>query len=246
VALEVVRVGSGPRVVLVHGSVIDGSRTFRHQLELAQRWELWIPNRPGFGQSPALARGDFEAEAPLMADLLGDGAHLIGHSYGAVIALFAAALRPEAVKSLVVSEPGALRFAAGHPEVDRMIAQGQELYRLRERIPPHRFLELFRSGAHSDHKTPDELPDWLERGARHVRGERPPWEADVPLDRLAAATFPKLVISGGHSPAFDAVCDALADSIGAKRAVVEGRRHTIPGTGAPYNDLVEAFLTGAG
>jgi pimeloyl-ACP methyl ester carboxylesterase len=44
----------------------------------------------GFAASPPLARGDFEAEAPLIAELLGDGAHLVGHSYGAVIALLAA------------------------------------------------------------------------------------------------------------------------------------------------------------
>ena len=31
----------------------------------------------------------------------------------------------------------------------------------------------------------------------------------IPLDRLASAGFPVLVVSGGHSAAFDAVCDAL-------------------------------------
>ena len=39
--------------------------------------------------------------------------------------------------------------------------------------------------------------------------ERSPVEAVIPLDELAAAPFPKLVISGGHSAAFDAVCDVL-------------------------------------
>jgi hypothetical protein len=33
---------------------------------LAQRWSLVMPNRPGFGESPPLARGDFELEAPLV------------------------------------------------------------------------------------------------------------------------------------------------------------------------------------
>ena len=70
-----------------------------------------IADRPGFGASPPLERGDFELEAPLFAELLGDGAHLVGHSYGAVIALLAAAERPEAVLSLTVSEPGALKLA---------------------------------------------------------------------------------------------------------------------------------------
>lgn len=228
--LEVLRLGRGPRVVLVHGSIVPGERTWRHQLELAERWTLWIPNRPGFGESPPLPRGDFEAEAPLIADLLGDGAHLVGHSYGAVIALFAAAVRPEAVLSLTVSEPGA-------HGVDR-----QELYRRRHEIPPRDFMLLFRSGVNSTRETPDELPDWLERGARHVREERPPWEADVPLERLAAAQFPSLVISGGHSDAFEVVCDTVAAALGAERAVIPGRGHTIPATGAPYNERLERFL----
>jgi pimeloyl-ACP methyl ester carboxylesterase len=241
--LDVERVGTGPPVVLVHGSIVDARRTWRRQLELADDWALCIPNRPGFGASPPLARGDFEAEAPLMAELLGDSAHLVGHSYGAVIALLAAAARPEAVRSLTVSEPGSLRVAAGDPAVDAMIAQGDELFRRRGELTPRRFVQLFRSGAHSARETPDELPDWLERGARLAMEERPSWEAEVPLDDLAAARFPKLVISGDHSPAFEAVCDVLAARTGAERALIRGRDHTIPSTGEPYNQRLRAFLT---
>src|SRR5262245_41131798 len=126
--LYVTRLGEGPSVLLVHGSVVGAELTWRKQHELAERWRLIIPDRPGFGESPPLERGDFEAEAPLFAELLGNGAHLVGHSYGAVIALLAAAIRPEAVRSLTVSEPGSLRVAAGVPEVDELIANGERLY----------------------------------------------------------------------------------------------------------------------
>jgi len=53
--LDVKRVGSGPPVVLVHGSVVGADRTWRRQLELAGEWSLIVPNRPGFGASPPLA-----------------------------------------------------------------------------------------------------------------------------------------------------------------------------------------------
>jgi hypothetical protein len=109
-------------------------------------------------------------------------------------------------------------------------------------IAPAQFVRLFRSGVHSAHETPDALPPWLERGAMHAARERRPWEAEVPLDALASAAFPRLVISGSHSPAFEAVCDVLAGRIGAERAVLAGRGHTMPSLGAPYNALVEAFL----
>jgi pimeloyl-ACP methyl ester carboxylesterase len=242
--LDVLRLGEGPPVVLVHGSIVGAERTWRHQRVLAEHWSLRLPNRPGFAGSPPLPRGDFEVEAPLIAELLEDGAHLVGHSYGAVIALLAAAERPEAVRSLAVSEPGSLRVAAGDPVVDATIAQGEELYRRRGEFSPQDFVRLFRSGLHSAHETPEVLPDWLERGARHVMEERPPWEADIPLDRLAATSFPKLVISGNHSPAFERMCDVLAERLGARRKVIEGRGHTIPATGAAYNQCLHDFLSG--
>ena len=207
--LDITYVGTGPRVVLVHGSVI-GRHTWHRQAELAEHWALTLPNRPGFGASPSLPRGDFEAEAPLIAELLGDGAHLVGHSYGAVIALYAAALRPEAVRSLTVSEPGCFRVAASDARVAAQIANGE-----------------------------------LLQGARLLMSERPPWEADPPLSLLRTTGFAKLVISGGHSSVFEAVCDAVADGLQARRTVIAGRGHTIPATGAPYNEVLHAFLTEA-
>ena len=134
--LEVERLGAGPSVVLVHGSVVGAARTWRHQRPLADEWTLVMPNRPGFGASPPLERGDFEAEAPLMAAFLQDGAHLAGHSYGAIIALYAAALTPASVLSLTVSEPGCLRLAAGDPQVDEQIAHGELLYEHAAELSP--------------------------------------------------------------------------------------------------------------
>jgi pimeloyl-ACP methyl ester carboxylesterase len=239
------RLGQGPPIVFVHGDIVGPELTWRKQRELAERWTLIIPSRPGFGESPSLERNDFEVEAPMFADLLDDGAHLVGHSYGAVIALLAAAQRPEAVRSLTVSEPGCLRVAAGTPIVDEMIANGERLFRESERIPDEMFLRLFRGGAGSAYGTPEQLPDELLHGVQLLKRERPSWEAEIPLGRLAAADFPVLVLSGGHSPAFEAVCDALAKGLSAEREVISGRGHTVPSTGPPYNERLEAFLISA-
>jgi pimeloyl-ACP methyl ester carboxylesterase len=244
--LDVERLGSGPQLVLVHGSIVDATRSWRAQRVLAHRWSLVIPNRPGFGCSPPLPRGDFDQEAPMIAELLGDGAHLAGHSYGAVIALLAAGLRPDAVLSLTVSEPGLLRLAAGEPTADAMLEQGELMYRAGPTIGPAAFLRAFRAGVHSAHETPDVLPEWLERGAMLAAHERPPWEAEPPLDQLARAPFPKLVISGGHSPVFEAVCDRLAERLGAERRILTGRQHTIPTLGGPYNECLEEFMIRTG
>jgi hypothetical protein len=63
------------------------------------------------------------------------------------------------------------------------------------------------------------------------------------LSLLRTTAFSKLVVSGGHSLVFEAVCDALADGLQARRTVIAGRGHTIPATGAPYNEVLHAFLT---
>jgi pimeloyl-ACP methyl ester carboxylesterase len=243
--LQVSRLGEGPPVVLVHGSVVGAERTWRHQLPLAERFSLVIANRPGFGESPPLQRGDFQAEAPLFAELLGDGAHLVGHSYGAVIALFAAALRPDAVRSLVVSEPGCLQVAAHDARAAAQLANGRRLYEHAAQLTPMDFLQAFRGGVGSTHETPAQLEGELLQGVRLLMRERAPWEADPPLAALRGEKFPKLVISGGHSHVFESVCDTVAQRIGAQRSQVAGRKHTIPATGAPYNELLERFLADA-
>jgi len=55
---------------------------------------------------------DFEEDARDIAALLCDGAHLVGHSYCAIGALYAAALRPQAVRSLMVAKLRGLDIAA--------------------------------------------------------------------------------------------------------------------------------------
>ena len=72
--------------------------------------------------------------------------------------------------------------------------------------------------------------------------ERLPSEAEIPLDELAAAPFPKLVVSGAHSEAFDAVCDVLEQRLGAERAVLPGAGHAVQLVGEPFNEVLADFV----
>ena len=56
--------------------------------------------------------------------------------------------------------------------------------------------------------------------------------------------FPKTVMSGGHSAGFDAMCDDLAERIGASRAVAAGAGHEVQFTGRPVNELLLALWRG--
>jgi pimeloyl-ACP methyl ester carboxylesterase len=240
--VHVETVGSGPRVVLVHGSVGSGWSTWWAQRPLAERFTLVVPDRPGTPPNPPVEHVDFEEQAPLVADLLEDGAHLVGHSYGGVISLYAAALRPGAVRSLAVIEPPAFGLARGHPAVDRLVEELAALWDQAESMEPAAFLSEFSSRIIGRHIPPTtELPPDVEQGVRTLMVERHPWEADPPLDELARAPFPKLVVTGGHSEAFDAVCEMLVERLGAEHAELPGAAHNAqqaPG----FNELLAAFL----
>ena len=228
----------------MHGSVGGGEATWLAQRPLAERWTLVIPDRPGFGAGPLVERVDFEVDAPIVAELFADGVHVVGHSYGGVVCLLAASQRPEAVRSLTVVEPPAFGVARGDPAADAFVAEATDLWEVGPDEPAE-FLRAFLSLVGSSIALPDPLTPELERGARLLLVERPPWEAEIPLDALAAAPFPKLVVSGAHHPAFDAVCDVLEQRLGAERAVIPGAGHGVQRTGAPFNERLEAFLRSA-
>jgi pimeloyl-ACP methyl ester carboxylesterase len=231
------------RVVLVHGSIANGEMTFRPVAPLAERLELVIPNRSGYPPNPPLERIDFEDQVLELEPLLHDGAHLVGHSYGGVISLLLAARRPEAVRSLTVSEPPAFGIARGDPAVDRLVAELDSFFAAGP-YEPADYLRGFLAIVGSAMHVPDPLPPELEQGARAAMVERSPVEAQIPLDDLAKAPFWKLVISGAHNAAFDAVCDVLEERLGAERAVMPGAGHGVPR--APgYGDRLAAFISAA-
>ena len=228
------------RVVLVHGSGGNAESAWAPLEALSDRFELVAPNRSGYPPGPLLERIDFEEQADELVPLLQDGAHLVGHSYGGLVALFMAARRPEFVLSLAVSEPPAFALGRGNREVEQLVERLE--HSRRELQEPREFAAAFLGLVGSSAELPDPLPPDAEQSIRATMAERSPLEAELPLDELAATSFRKLVVSGAHHPAFDAVCDLLERRLGAERAVLPGASHSIPR--APgYAALLEEFLS---
>ena len=234
----------GSEVLLVHGSVMNGEMTWAEQRPLADRWRLVVVDRRGYFPNPPADHEDFAEDVPDVIELLGDGAHLVGHSYGGVISLLAAAQRPELVRSLTVIEPPAFSVALDSPEVAAFVA-GMRPYWLHGPRDPESFLRGFLEMVGSSAQLPSPLPPPLLQNAKLLMVERLPTEAAIPLETLREAPFPKLVVSGAHSRIFDAVCDVLERELGAERAVIPGAGHSVPRTGSPFNNRVEAFLSAA-
>jgi pimeloyl-ACP methyl ester carboxylesterase len=229
------------RLVLVHGSVLGGRGTWGAQRPLADRFDLVVLDRPGFPPNPPVDRIDFEPDAAWVAKLLREGDHVVGHSYGGVISLLAAAARPEVLGSLTVIEPPATRVALDVPAVAAFAESGAALWAHGPTHDPEAFLRAFLAAVGSEYDPPSPLPPELEQAARGLAGERGPWEAEIPLDALAAAPFPKLVVSGAHHLAFDAICDRLEAELDAERLVLPGYGHTAQRHPA-FNDALADFV----
>jgi pimeloyl-ACP methyl ester carboxylesterase len=108
--------GSGDRVVFVHGSLATGAEEWEAQRPLADEGlRLVVFDRRGYGRSPLATGEDFLVDADDIVELMGDGAHLVGHSYGGLGAMIAAARRPDVTKSLTLLEAPALVSADDAP-----------------------------------------------------------------------------------------------------------------------------------
>jgi pimeloyl-ACP methyl ester carboxylesterase len=257
--LNVVVWGRGERVVCVHGSLSWGTFAFRAQRPLADRHSLLLPDRRGYGASAASGPANFDVDADDAA-VLGDGAHLVGHSYGAVVALLAAARRPEAVRTLTVVEPAALASTRGDAAVEELIETLSNVNAAAASLTPAefvlRFLEALGYRRGVDMPERPKLTPESTRAARATMTERPPWHAEIPLDALASARHKVLVVSGRWDNlaagewalgrrAFGAVCDTLTQALDARRVIIDGWAHGCQYSGKPFNEALRSFWESA-
>ncbi len=219
-------------MVLLHGSVTNAALSWGSQATLADRFELVVPNRPGFPPNPPVDRVDFDDDARWLESILQPGDHLVGHSYGGVIALLAAPRLPLA--SLTLIEPPAFDVARDDPAVERWLEVAAALPRDSVRA----YLEAFLLHVGAPFPLPDPLPPDLQQGAEAFYSERRPDEAEIPL---APLPYPVLVVTGDHEPAFEAVADVLCARLGAERLVLRGAGHAVQ-RARGFNQALEAFI----
>jgi pimeloyl-ACP methyl ester carboxylesterase len=110
VRLAYQKLGEGPDVILVHGLATNRAFWFmRVARQLRQRFTVTTYDLRGHGASDMPPSGygvaDMSDDLAGLMDALGiERAALVGHSYGGVVALRVAALRPERVTRLVVAD----------------------------------------------------------------------------------------------------------------------------------------------
>lgn len=98
--------GEGPSVLLLHGLCDSGSAWEYHAQKLAAGYRVWVPDLPGYGDSPPFPDNDFSLERMqqavfALADAEGmDSFAVIGHSMGGYTALAMAEAQPGRIKAL--------------------------------------------------------------------------------------------------------------------------------------------------
>lgn len=212
------RLGSGPPVVMVHGSG-GGLHSWQPVAQrLADRFELWTPARRGYapsgpGRSPkrfADEVGDLKA----LIDKIGCPVHLVGMSYGATVALHATAAGLP-VRSLVLWEPPL--YAAGE-ELGPVLAEFEDLTAHGDRRRADRLL------AEKVARVPAELLDLMDAGEPDDSefADAPGWCRDlesmaadsVEVERWSAVTTPTLLMRGADTwQPMPATLDRLATAL---------------------------------
>lgn len=238
---------------MVHGSFTWGEDAWAQQRALAAHYHLLLVDRCGHGESPDTGRFGFEEQAEDIAELLGKSAHLVGSSYGAVLALIVAQRESRRIRSLTVIEPPAWSLARGDPAVEEQLVgfslTASEAARLGPDVAFSRFLEGI--GAE-----PEESPlTDMDRRNTAASFQQPPLvEPPVSLESLNATHLPLLVVSGGLQAAtqrfrnrrlaFQRVCEKLATIPGAEWAQFPSAGHNPHLEDPGFNPRLRAFLEG--
>jgi pimeloyl-ACP methyl ester carboxylesterase len=196
--------GQGPPLVLVHGagSGAWGFALLRPHLEA--RFTVWTPDRRGRGESGDAPGYELEREFADVAAVVraaGEGAALVGHSYGGLVAAGAACELPGLPK-LALYEPPMGGVLASRKRIQRwegLIEAGERELVLRE------FLQEVGGYSRAEVEELAATPAWDLRKAvaptlpRELRAE-----LCHTLDRsaLGRVTAPVLLLLGSESPAW--------------------------------------------
>lgn len=216
--------------------------TWSCQGELEAHWSLIVPHRRGFAPSPAAANQDFHTDAADLADLITEipgGVHLVAFSYGGLGASIVAGQLPQRIRSLTLVEVPLWTAAENDESVDELIALADRFAASPDDTEAeHEFFTL--AGVDPNKPAAQDIRQAIDMARAH----RSPREAHPRFDAITEARIPALVISGGHNPGMERLCDAIATRLDAQRACLRGAGHAVPrATG--FNTLLEAFLTAA-
>ena len=223
--------GSGPPLLLVHGTTADHSRWSSISPRLEQHFTVYAMDRRGrggSGNSPEYALMREAEDVAAVVEAIGEPVFTLGHSYGAVCSL-EAALLTDKIRRLILYEPpiptGLPQYPPGVPDRLQTLIDGGRFEAALEMF----FAEVVRMPAH-ELESFRRLPVW------QVRVQLAPTiPREVAIDRMysfdpqkfSSLQTPILLLLGGDSPplfqqAIAAIHPALPNS---QVVVLPGQQH---------------------
>ena len=206
--------GRGPGVLCLHSNASSSSQWRQLSHLLSDRYRVLAVDGYGVGQSPEWPVGramrlsdEVDLAAPAIA-LAGDRFHVVGHSYGAAVAVKLALVHPARVRSLVLYEPTLFHLVAGadpaaspaagiwHAANDAAdaVARGDSL------AAAERFIDFW-MGPGSWAAMPPARQPAVAGSMRNAKGWRDVTFADnLDLEALRTLQVPVLLLWGDRSP----------------------------------------------
>ena len=265
IAVHYTDTGSGEPVVLVHSGGNSGGQ-WRGVAEalaetLGERYRLLAVDLYGHGKTgpwPGPAPAGLDAlAAPVLAlaEAHGGQAHLVGHSYGGVVALRAALSAQERCKTLSLVEPNAFSLlkSAGEAglfaEASRHAEQDMaDLARGARETMMERFVDFWNDTPGMFKGLPAHIRERLLQTAEGiVDGWRALLADPTTLAELNAMTLPTLVLGGDrtHKTLERIAQIAAAEIPGASLTIIPGAGHMAPLTHPiPVAEALAAHLEG--
>lgn len=253
--------GQGPGVVCLHANASTSGQWRELMALLAPRYHVLAPDTYGAGRSPVMPgrghslRGEIALLEPVFARA-GTPHCLVGHSYGAAVALLAAALQPRRVRALAVYEPtlfslvDALSAPPNGVDGIRVAAARAAAAAARgDAEPAARIFIDFWMGEGAWAAMPEARKPAVAQSVLDVGAW---WDAlagePTPLAAFSAIDVPVLYLVGSRSPASaHAVAHVLVPALRKVRVVqLEGLGHMGPVTHpGVVNDAIARFLDDA-
>jgi pimeloyl-ACP methyl ester carboxylesterase len=225
-------VGQGDVVLLLHGLGLDLRMWDEQVPELAKRHRVVRMDLHGFGKSSPVS-GPFshgEIIGQLLAHLGIERAHIVGLSYGALIAAELVQEHPEVARSLVLvdSDMSGLAWKTLGPSIGKIFAAGKTDVEAAKRLwIEHELFDAARKRPAVIDRIKTMVGDysgWLFANAGAGLERKPKTRA---ADVLKDFKLPALVVVGEYDvPDFQEIADEIVKRLpGARKVVLQGVGH---------------------
>jgi len=253
--LHYLEAGRGAPVVLLHGLGGDGSR-WKHNIDaLARDFHVFALDQIGFGQSDKpLASYHTGMLAEFLVGFLKavnvPKASLVGNSMGAGVALYTAAVFPEAVDKIVLADGGGFRSGPAPTQTPEGALQAAHRRQIQNSVTREETREFFRILFHhkelvTDQLVDEQLPIRLRSAFAISKMQEAGERGSLTEEQVRSVKAPALILWGKYDElSSPAGADRLERTIpGARKVIVDDCGHMPQVEKADeFNRLVRNFL----